>query len=187
MRRNLRFTFLVTGVLAALCGSAPIGPPVGAQDAEPVDATLDSMRGGTRTLAAERGRRVVVLFYEDRPFVEANDALKGELARFVTDNALSERMVLYGVANLADVGMVPDAFVREMIRPLVDRWGSDILLDWEGVMRRAPFSFQTMAANVAIIDRSGRIVWRHVGAVEGETRTEFFRALRRALGPERTP
>ena len=183
MRRKLSFACAVVAALFIFSGSASLGPSVGAQDSEPVDATLDSMRGGTRTLSAERERRVVVLFYEDRPFVEANDALKGELARFVTDNALSERMVLYGVANLADVGMVPDAFVREMIRPLVDRWGSDILLDWEGVMRRAPFSFETMAANVAIIDRRGRIVWRHVGAVEGETRTEFFRALRRALAP----
>ncbi len=152
-----------------------------AQDSEPVDATLDSMRGGTRTLSAERGSRVVVLFYEDRPFVEANDALKGEVGRFIADNHLESSLVSYGVANLADVGMVPDALVREMIRPLLDRWGADILLDWDGVMRRPPFSFQTMATNVAIIDRTGRIVWRYTGAVEGENRTAFFRALRRVL------
>ena len=171
-------------VLAVLLGG-PCGglAPCRAQDSEPVDATLDSMRGGTRTLSAERGSRVVVLFYEDRPFVEANDALKGEVGRFITDNHLESRLVSYGVANLADVGMVPDALVREMIRPLLDRWGADILLDWDGVMRRPPFSFQTMATNVAIIDRTGRIVWRYTGAVEGENRTAFFRALRRALAP----
>lgn len=164
-------------VLVALGGAAPAR----AQDAEPVDATLEAMRGGSVTLSAQRGRRVVVLFYEDRPYVEANDALKGELGRFLTDNHLEERLVTYGVANLADVGMVPRALVREMIRPLVDRWGADILLDWDGVMRRPPFDFATLAANVAIIDRTGRIVWRHTGVVEGDVRTAFFRALRRAL------
>lgn len=154
-----------------------------AQDATLVDATLPAMRGGEHSLAAERGARVVVLFYEDRPHVEDNDALKGELGRFLTDNHLESRLVTYGVANLGDVGMVPETLVREMIRPLVERWNADILLDWEGVMRRAPFSFATAAANVAIVDRTGRISWRHTGTVEGDTRTAFFRALRQALAP----
>lgn len=146
-----------------------------------VDATLDSMRGGQRTLRDERGRRVVVLFYEDRPHVEDNDTLKGELRRYIVDNGLGDRLVAYGVANLADVGSVPQALVRSMIAPLVDRWGSDILLDWEGVMRREPFSFRTAAANVAIVDRDGRIVYRHAGPVDDTARREFYRALRGAL------
>lgn len=148
-----------------------------------VDATLDAMRGGRRSLSAERGRRVVVLFYEDRPHVEDNDVLKGELNRFLRDNHLEERLVLYGVANLADVGAVPQALVREMIRPLVDRWNADILLDWQGVMRRAPFDFPTAAAVVAIIDREGRIVFRHSGPVGDAERRAFYRALRGALAP----
>ena len=154
-----------------------------AQDGAVVDATLPSMRGGEVTLSSHRGARVVVLCYEDRPHVEENDALKGEVNRFIADNHLEDRLIAYGVANLGDVGMVPETLVREMIRPLVDRWGADILLDWEGVMRRAPFDFSTYATNVAIVDRNGHIVYRHVGVVEGETRTQFFRALRRALAP----
>jgi hypothetical protein len=141
------------------------------------------MRGGQRSLATERGRRVVVLFYEDRPHLEDNHVLKGELHRFVVDNHLDDRLVLYGVANLGDVGMVPESFVREMIRPLLDRWGVDILLDWRGLMRNAPFSFQTNASNVAIIDRSGHIVWRHTGTLDSEQRRDFYRTLRRALAP----
>ena len=146
-----------------------------------VDATLDSMRGGRRSLRDERGRRIIVLFYEDRSHVEDNDALKGELLRFVADNHLGERIVTYGVANLRDVGSVPETLVRSMIAPLVDRWGSDILLVWEGVMRREPFSFRTNAANTAIVDRTGHIVWRHVGRVEDAQRRDFYRALRGAL------
>ena len=182
MRRMTSLALCTAVAFGAVLGGG-LAPPgsLYAQDTEPVDATLDSMRGGTRTLSSERGSRVVVLFYEDRPHVEDNDLLKGELSRFIADNDLDERLVSYGVANLADVGMVPEALVRGMVQPLVERWGADILLDWDGVMRRPPFSFQTHASNVAIIDRTARIVWRDTGTVEGETRTAFFRALRRAL------
>lgn len=189
-RLMCRARFVVSALLALAALASAVASPVAsrAQDSAPagadapvVDATLDSMRGGRRALRDERGRRVVVLFYEDRPHVELNDAFKGEIRRFVVDNQLTERVVTYGVANLADAGMVPEALVRSMIAPLVDRWGSDILLDWEGVMRRPPFGFRTHAANTAIVDRAGRIAWRHVGRIEDPQRRDFYRTLRGAL------
>lgn len=170
-------------LFAALVSLAlPFASAAQAQDeATSVDATLESMRGGDRTLSAERGSRVVVLFYEDRDHVEDNSSFKGDFNRFVLDNHLDDRVVSYGVANLADVGMVPHAFVRQMISPLVERWGSDILLDWDGVMRRAPFSFPTAATTCAIIDRSGAIVYRYTGVIDETQRRAFYRALRGAI------
>lgn len=169
-------------VVATPLRSAPLAAQDsgGAPAAPVVDADLPSMQG-RRRLADERGRRAVVLFYEDRAHLDDNDAFKGELRRYVTDNQLTDRVVLYGVANLGDVGMVPEALVRSMIQPAVERWGADILLDWEGVMRRAPFSFATDAANVGLLDRQGRITYRRVGAMDAEGRTAFYRALRAAL------
>lgn len=164
--------------LASLC-SATMGL---AQQGPVVDATLDSMRGGRCTLSAERGRRIVVLFYEDRPHIEDNEQLKGNLNRFIAGNQLAERVVVYGVANLGDLGdAAPRDLVRRMISPLLDRWGVEILLDWDGVMRRSPFSFETNSANVGIVDRQGRLVWRHTGALDPTRTTEFYRVLRRVL------
>ena len=140
------------------------------------------MQGGTRTLSTERGRRAVVLFYEDRPHVEDNDVIKGELNRFVRDNHLDDRIVLYGVANLGDVGMVPESLVRQMIHPLLERWGADILLDWHGAMREAPFSMATAAANVAIVDRTGHLVYRYTGVVDATERRNFYRVIRTVVG-----
>lgn len=161
--------------------AAQSGEAAGAARERPVlDASLPSMMG-RRSLAEERGRRAVVLFYEDRAHVFDNDAFKGELRRYVADNGLGDRVVLYGVANLADVGMVPEALVRSMIQPAVERWGADIWLDWEGVMRRPPFSFATAASNVALVDRSGRLAFHHVGPMTAESKREFYRALRAAL------
>jgi hypothetical protein len=177
-------------VAGAILSFVAIEAAVVAQDAPPsstspstqpvVDADLPSMQGRIH-LATERGRRTVVLFYEDRAHVYDNDAFKGELRRFVADNHLEDRAVLYGVANLADVGMVPETLVRSMIQPAVERWGSDIMLDWEGVMRRAPFGFATDSANVGIIDRQGRLVFRHAGPMTDASRREAYRAFRASV------
>jgi len=156
-------------------------PPAASQAEAPVvDARMPSMQGHRR-LSDERGRRAMVLFYEDRAHVYDNDAFKGEVRRYLADNHLEERLVLYGVANLADVGMVPEALVRSMIQPAVERWGSDILLDWDGVMRRPPFAFATDSANVGLIDRQGRLSFRHTGPMSESSRRDFYRALRAAL------
>lgn len=183
MLRNRLAGFLFAALFGLAGGSSATDAQAqdGSAIGPPVDATLEAIRAGQISLRDERGRRVVVLFYEDRPHVEDNDAFKGELYRFIVDNGLTERVVPYGVANLADVGPVPRALVRRMIAPLVDRWGADILLDWDGVMRRDPFRFATAAANTAILDRSGRITWRHVGRIDEPTRRDFYRALRAAL------
>lgn len=179
---SVTWAILTAGLaLAPLAAQeAPPSAPPPPDTAPAVDADLPSMQG-RRHLAEERGRRAVVLFYEDRAHVDDNDAFKGELRRYVGDNGLGARVVLYGVANLRDVGMVPEALVRSMIQPAVERWGSDILLDWDGVMRRPPFAFETNAANVALIDRQGRLVYRHVGVMTDTSRRDFYRALRATL------
>ncbi|HEY8430980.1 MAG TPA: hypothetical protein VIL20_21525, partial [Sandaracinaceae bacterium] len=61
---------LVVAAGGAIAQEAPLGAAAGETGAPLVDATLESVRGGRRTLRDERGRRVVVLFYEDRPHIE---------------------------------------------------------------------------------------------------------------------
>ena len=139
------------------------------------------MRTDHRTLSSERGHRAVILFYEDRPHLEDNATIKTELSRFIIDNQLTDRLVVYGVANLGDVGSVPHALVRQMIQPAVDRWDVDILLDWDGMMRRPPFSFATAAANVAVIDREGRMIYSFTGTIDADQRRSFYRAIRQVI------
>ena len=165
--------------IAALIGSTAI-----AQDnnGPVVDATLDSIRGGQRSLHDERGRRIVVLFYEDRPHIEDNESTKGTLNQFIANNHLENRVVVLGVANLGGLGNdAPRDLVRRMIRPALDRWGVDILLDWDGVMRRPPFSFSSEAANVALVDTNGRIVWHYAGVMGREQSSAMYRVLRGLL------
>jgi hypothetical protein len=173
------FSIALVSIFAVLSASAF------AQLEPPVHATLDSMRGGRRSLEAERGRRIVILFYEDRPHLQDNEQLKGNVRRFIETNNLRDRVLVYGVANLGDLGgAAPHDLVRRMIRPLIDRWGVEILLDWDGALRRPPFSFRTNSSNIAIVDRDGRIAFRSTGELDRTRTTAFYRALRRALNPQ---
>lgn len=180
---------LVVLELAALASvtiaPAVVGGAAHAQDVEPlgepVDFSLEETSGQTRSLGAVRGR-VVVVFYEDREHTELNRDFKMNLHQFVQDNHLGSQMTTYAVANTGGIG---DGVIRDMartaIRAIASQYGIQILLDWDGLLQRAPFSFRDDEANLALIDRQGRIRWRHAGAVGETERRSFYRALRGLL------
>lgn len=173
--------FLLPGVTAERALAQEGG--VSAREAPLVDVNLESMPDGRHRLSRERGRRIVILFYEDRPHVELNDALKSSVHRWVSTNHLEDQVVAYGVANLVMMpSHVPRFLVRSHIAPLVDRWHADILLDWDGIMQRAPWRMVGDTTNVAIVDRSGRLVWHTTGVVDGARRESFWETLRYYLG-----
>lgn len=155
---------------------------------EPIDFALEETSGQTRTMREVRGR-VVVIFYEDREHTDVNRDLKYTLHRFVIDNQLRDRMTTYAVANVSSIG---DGIVRDMarsvIRAIAERHGIQLLLDWDGALQRPPLSMRDEDANVAIVDREGRVRWRHRGAMGDDERRSFFRTLRQLLRePLRAP
>lgn len=163
-------------VIAAGARAQEVTPP-----SAPIDFSLEETSGQTRTMRAVRGR-VVVIFYEDREHTDLNRELKETLHRFVIDNQLREQMTTYAVANTSSIGSgVIRDMARTAIRAIASQYGIQILLDWEGALQAAPLSMRDGDANVAIVDRSGRLVWRHSGAIGEAERSSFFRSLRRAL------
>jgi hypothetical protein len=181
---------LLAAILAAAglaCGAVAVAV-AHAQDVAPgapIDFSLEETSGQTRTMAAVRGR-VVVIFYEDRAHTDTNRDFKLTLHRFVQDNGLADQMTTYAVANVQGLdGMVRD-MARTAIRAIASQYGIQILLDWEGALQRAPLSMHGADANLALCDRAGRIRWRHTGAIGDAERRSFFRTLR-ALLREPTP
>lgn len=163
-------------VVAASTRAQEITPP-GAE----IDFSLEETSGQTRTMREVRGR-VVVIFYEDRGHTDTNRELKLTLHRFVIDNQLREQMTTYAVANTSSIGSgVIRDMARTAIRAIAAQYGIQILLDWEGALQAAPISLRDGDANVAIVDRSGRLRWRHTGAIGETERRSFFRSLRQVL------
>jgi hypothetical protein len=146
----------------------------------PVDFDIEETSGVTRNLRDVRGR-VVVLWYEDREHTDTNYALKLELHQYIVDNHLEGEMTTYGIANVHGIdGMIRD-MARSAIRTMASRYGIQILLDWDGVLQQAPFDCADGDANFVLIDRQGRIRYRHTGEMMGSNRTEMYRVLRRLI------
>lgn len=147
----------------------------------PADFELESSGGTRRTLREARGR-VVILFYEDREHTRVNYDFKELLHRFIVDNALTGETRTYAIANVTGVvdGVMRD-IARTAISAFASQYGIEILVDWERALQASPFSLGDRAANVALIDRSGRVRWRHSGVLSGTERRAFFRMFRRLL------
>lgn len=152
----------------------------------PVDFDIEETSGTVRNLRDLRGR-VVIVWYEDREHTETNYALKLELHEYIVDNHLTGDVTTYGVANVSGVDGVVRDLARTAIRAMAERYGIQILLDWDGVLMRAPFSCADQDANFVLIDRQGRIRYRHVGEMMGSHRTEMYRVLRRILHEPAAP
>ena len=146
----------------------------------PADFALEETSGVTRTLAAVRGR-IAIVFYEDREHTPDNQELKLTLHRYVLDNGLRDQLTTYGVANVAGIDGVVRDMARTAIRAIATQYGIQILLDWEGALQRAPFSFPASGSTIALFDRQGRLRYRVTGVHSAAQQTELFRTLRRLI------
>lgn len=182
----LRAALSSGGLLLALLApmALPIAPAARAQEVdppgEPVEFALEETSGQTRTMSAVRGR-VVVIFYEDREHTDLNRELKLTLHRFIVDNQLRDQTTTYAVADVQGIDGVVRDMARAAIRAIASQYGIQILLDWDGALARPPFSLRHGDANLALVDRQGRIRWRHSGAIGEAERSSFFRTFRRLL------
>jgi cytochrome oxidase Cu insertion factor (SCO1/SenC/PrrC family) len=189
MRAVARITVWILALSAALATAqdAPAtSADVIAAPGAPVDFDIEETSGTVRNLRDLRGR-VVMLWYEDRDHTETNYALKLELHQFVVDNHLESDTTTYGVANVAGVDGVIRDLARTAIRAMADRYGIQILLDWDGALQNAPFDCADEEANFLLLDREGRIRYRHVGELMGSHRAEMYRVLRRLLHERPAP
>ncbi len=170
--------------LAQETTTAPTAPATAPATApvlsEAIDFDIEETSGVIRNLRDLRGR-IVIIYHEDREHTDTNRELKLELYQFIRDNALSPEITTYGVANLHGVEGVVRDLARTAIRAIAAQYGIQILLDWEGLLLSAPFSCADHDANFLLIDRQGRIRYRHTGVVAGADRTAMYRALRQLL------
>lgn len=143
--------------------------------------SLESTSGERVALSSLRGRAVVI-FYEERAHTADNDELRQLLARCSLERAPADRLAVLHVANVSSYDFRPARDIaRAAVRAVARRVNAEILLDWAGALQAPPFSLVRGASNVVLVDRAGRVAWKHAGPVEGPVRAELFRALEAVL------
>lgn len=144
------------------------------------DLTLESTRG--QPVPLQELGRVRVLFYEAYGHTQDNESLKQACARLLTADGLGGRLEVLGVADLAGLGF---GLVRHVVRRAVQaaaaRYGTELLLDFQGALQRPPFSLTGGDSNVAVVAADGSIVFRAHGPLDEATTERFFDALTSAL------
>jgi hypothetical protein len=145
------------------------------------DLQLETTRGGSVRLRDLRGQ-VAVLFYEARGHTEANEALKQACGRLVESGDLRGRLEVLGVADLEGLGFGPvKSVVRRAVRAAAERYGTELLLDFDGGLKKAPWTLPGGGAHVAIVGADGEVAYRASGPLDGAEVERFFDALSSAL------
>lgn len=170
---------------AALPPSAPApGAPAAATPAtmqapprpRAPEFALEGTAGQTRRLRDYLGR-VVILMYEDRDSNQQNDALKRELAQRARSQDLTHDVAVVPVANLSGYHFWPaEGFARDAVVDIARQQQIEILIDWTGSMASA-YRFRAGVSYVMVLDRAGRVLFRHAGPLAAQQRVRFFDAV----------
>lgn len=155
---------------------APAPPPL------PVapNFALEGTSGATRQLRDYAGR-AVILIYEDRASNMQNDELKRELANRARAQDLTRDVAVVPVANLAGYNFWPArGFARDAVIDIARQQALEILIDWEGSMAGA-YRFRPSTSYVMVLDRAGRVRFRHAGTLSAQRRRAFFSAVSEAM------
>lgn len=162
--------------------TAPAPMPVNAASSRPMapEFSCESSSGPTRHLADYLGRAVVIV-YEDRDSNRQNEALKRELAERIRGQGLEREVAVVPVANLSGFNFWPAmGFARDAVLDIARRQGSEVLMDWSGEMARA-YRFRAAMSYALVLDRHGRVLFRHAGTLQSGARSRFFNAMTEAI------
>lgn len=141
---------------------------------------LEGTSGATRQLRDYAGR-AVILIYEDRASNTQNDELKRELANRARAQDLTRDVAVVPVANLAGYNFWPArGFARDAVVDIARQQALEILIDWEGSMAGA-YRFRPGTSYVMVLDRAGRVRFRHAGTLSPQRRRAFFSAVSEAM------
>lgn len=141
---------------------------------------LEGTSGATRQLRDYAGR-AVILIYEDRASNTQNDELKRELANRARAQDLTRNVAVVPVANLAGYNFWPArGFARDAVVDIARQQALEILIDWEGSMAGS-YRFRPGTSYVMVLDRAGRVRFRHAGTLSPQRRRAFFSAVSDAM------
>lgn len=129
------------------------------------DLLLEPVEGQELNLASARGRPALI-FYESRASHAQNNALKKRLKELVgVSESYRDQVVLFPIANLEGYDFWPvRGIVAGAVRTEAKRIGAVIYCDWKGAIRTA-LGVHKEASSIILINRGGKVIFAHEGAL----------------------
>lgn len=121
------------------------------------------------------GEKTLIIFYVDPDHPYQNQQFTDYLEEHQID---SKNIFAFGVANLKDAPLLPNAVVRAMIRSKVSKTGADIFTDPNHLLHDAwNLGNVNNKFTIIIVNPDREIVFLRKGVMEEEDQEEFFRVV----------
>jgi hypothetical protein len=149
--------------------------------AQPLDATVETTRGGAVKLSSLWGKPVVV-FYEDKDGTGQNQSLKDELEAQGRARGLTRSVRVVAVASVEGYDWFPAKnFVVSAVKDAESQSGIPVYLDWQGALKRKPWGLTGRGSTVLVLDGAGTLFFSRNGALTREEISQVVTLLVRLV------
>ena len=177
MKHFLLFLFLT----AAICGFGATS--VAAQTAKPATAAIREKieKASDFELKDQFNQNYAVKFPPDKPTIlifgdrEGAEQIESWVRPLIAK--FPEKLKIYGIANLSAVPGIAKGVVRNAIKK---RAPNPVLLDWSGDVSKS-YGYEKEKANLFVVDKTGRLVAKYLGAATPAELENLYRAINGVL------
>jgi hypothetical protein len=145
----------------------------------PLDITLPTTEGDTRSISRFRGQSLVFIVAEARSHLPMNDAFKRHIKRFTDENlAIARQIELVPIAQLQKEPLFARSIVDAFVWAEAKRTGAIIWLDWKGeAMTAIGQKRDADTPAYILLDRAGEVRWGRFGKLDASHEQALLTAI----------
>jgi len=134
----------------------------------PLDITLPTTEGDTRSISRFRGQSLVFIVAEARSHLSLNDAFKKNIKRFTDENlSIARQIELIPIAQLQKEPLFARSIVDAFVAAEAKKTGAVIWLDWKGeAMTAIGQKRDADTPAYILLDRAGEVRWGRFGKLD---------------------
>lgn len=134
----------------------------------PLDITLPTTEGDTRSISRFRGQSLVFIVAEARSHLALNEPFKQGIKRFTDENvSIARQIELVPIAQLQKEPSFARSIVDAFVGAEAKRTGAVIWLDWKGeAMTAIGQKREVDTPAYILLDRSGEVRWGRFGKLD---------------------
>lgn len=135
----------------------------------PLDLSLPTTEGDTRSISRYRGQSLVLIVAESRSHLSVNDAFKKGIKRFTDENpSIARQIELVPIAQLQREPLFARSIVDAFVGAEAKKNGTVIWLDWKGEAMTAIGQKRDIDTPAyLLLDRQGEVRWGRFGKLDG--------------------